>query len=600
MRKRIWADLHSFFSVIHTCFALSWKTSALYTVLRLSCNLLVPVLSFLCAVLGKYILNLIAGVSQWPEPLWYLFAFCGGLLLANVLRSLLQKVQLYAQNLHEEIIDRELALFMMDKAGNADIAYFDNAEYYDKLSACSRDVFVISQLLWNTISAAGALFSMIVSFVALSQLQWGYGIFMLCATVPASLVSVKYTKAFYNLSLEQINGERQKNYLQNLLLDRRYAQGLRLFDVCGKIKERYRRLWNTLFLEKKNVNKKRAILTGVLECLPELVMAWIGIDVAIHVLAGYATVGDYSLYTGLVSQLWNGVYVLSTAVVQIYDDQLKISNLKTLEKYPNRILDTGIIEINRIDTIEFDHVSFSYPDTQKQVLDDVSFYIDRGEKVALVGLNGSGKSTLIKLLLRLYETDKGNIKINGVDIREIKLKSLRKNFSVYFQEDPSYCFTLRENIVIADMEKQGRDAEIVRALTDSDAENILHRALAGLNTPVSRLFDKQGIELSGGEYQKLALARTLYRRHTVLILDEPSSNLDPRSEHQIFETLKTFTKGKTTLFTSHRLTNVTLADRIVVLEQGRILEDGTQKELLERNGRFAELFRYQQERYQTI
>ena len=599
MKKRIWIDCRSFFSVIRTCFTLSWKTSALYTVLRLSCNLLVPALSLAGAFLGKYILNLIAGISQGPNPIWYLFSLSGGLLLANVLRSLLQKAQIYAQNLHEEIINRELALFMMDKAGTADIEYFDNAEYYDKLSACTRDAFVISQLLWNTISAVGALFSLIVSFIALSRLKWIYGVLMLCATIPASIASVKYTKTLYTLSLEQINGERQKSYLQSLLLDRRYAQGLRLFDVCDKIKGKYSRLWDTLFLEKKSINKKRAILTGLLECLPEFMMVLIGFDIAVSVLNDCATVGDYSLYTGLISQLWNGVYMLSNTVIQIYDNQLKVSNLRTLGEYPNRILDTGTIEVNRIDTIEFTHVSFSYPGTQKQVLDDVSFYVGKGERVALVGLNGSGKSTLIKLLLRLYETDKGNIKINGVDIRGYKLKSLRQNFSVYFQDDPSYSFTLRENIVIADMEKPRNDAEIVRALTDSGAGDILERSQAGLDASISRLFDSQGIELSGGQYQKLALARAFYRRHSVLILDEPSSNLDPRSEHQIFEKLKTFTKGKTTLFTSHRLTNVTLADRIVVLENGRVLEEGTQRELLEHDGRFAELFRYQQERYQT-
>ena len=186
-----------------------------------------------------------------------------------------------------------------------------------------------------------------------------------------------------------------------------------------------------------------------------------------------------------------------------------------------------------------------------------------------------------------------------MDIRNYTIRSLRQSFSVYFQDDPSYSFDLRENVSIADAERMEGDAAITRAIEDSGAGDILDKAPAGLDTFLTRLFDREGIELSGGQYQKLALARTFYRRHSALILDEPSSNLDPRAEHQLFERLRSFAQGKTVLFTSHRLTNVVLADRIVVLEHGEILEDGTQQELLAKNGRYAELFRYQQEQYQV-
>ena len=191
------------------------------------------------------------------------------------------------------------------------------------------------------------------------------------------------------------------------------------------------------------------------------------------------------------------------------------------------------------------------------------------------------------------------MKINGMDIRNYTIRSLRQSFSVYFQDDPSYSFDLRENVSIADAERMEGDDAITHAIEDSGAGDILDKAPAGLDTFLTRLFDRDGMELSGGQYQKLALARTFYRRHSALILDEPSSNLDPRAEHQLFERLRDFAQGKTVLFTSHRLTNVALADRIVVLEYGEILEDGTQQELLAKNGRYAELFRYQQERYQV-
>ena len=325
----------------------------------------------------------------------------------------------------------------------------------------------------------------------------------------------------------------------------------------------------------------------------------ISIDIAFKILNGKATIGDYALYTGLMGQLWNAINSLSSSAVEIYGNRLKIENMKSLDKFKNKIIDSGTYRLHEVRSINFKEVSFSYPGTNRLALNAVSFEIYKEEKVAFVGVNGSGKSTLIKLLLRMYEPDSGTIYINGLNIQQYKITELRANFSVYFQEMLNYGFSLRENFIITDTGQIPSDANIKSALKNASFEDLAERSSKHLDATLMRFFDTDGIELSGGQFQKLALARVLYRRNTVFILDEPSSNLDPIAEKNIFKSLETITANKMTIFTSHQLSNVYLASRIIVLENGEVIEDGTHADLLINNQRYAELFHYKQERYNS-
>ena len=254
----------------------------------------------------------------------------------------------------------------------------------------------------------------------------------------------------------------------------------------------------------------------------------------------------------------------------------------------------------QIEQIEFRDVCFQYPGTNVPILDHVNFTIKNRETVVLVGKNGSGKSTLIKLLLRLYDTTSGMVLINGEDIRSYCLDDLYRCFGIYFQNAPNFSFTIRENIILNGSSNRETESRIRGLLLSCAGEDILRACHEDVDTYLTRIFSEDGIELSEGQHQKIAIVRALYQDASCLILDEPSSALDPEAEHRIFESLHQMAKEKLTLLTSHRFSNIDLADRIILLENGRILEDGTRDELLSRKGsRFAELYEYQAQKFRS-
>lgn len=581
------------------CLLFSWKSSKFYTVVRVLAEISSPILVIVVAFIGRNLLNLLAGQTDTQRPEMMVLVLIIVIFFISAIRAFIQKLTQYCQSMHEDILDGKLSLIIMERALSMDLEYYDNPAYYDKFTSVERDSRAIMYVVWSAISCVSSMISFIGIFIVLFQANFLYSFIMTVAAIPSSVVAAGYTKQLYRVSLEQINGQRQMDYCRSIATERLYAQDLRLFQTGEKLKNRYRRIWEALFTKRRRVVRRRTILMGILECLPEIVIALISIDLALNVLSGAASIGDYSLYTGLVTQLWAMIMLLSSSAMNIYDNKMQLANFKTLDTFHNHVA-TGSKTLEHVETIEFEQVCFTYPQAKSPALQDVSFLFHKDQKVALVGVNGSGKSTLIKLLLRMYNPDSGVIRINGIDSRLYSLTSLRSNFSVYFQDMLNFSFSLRDNFIFSvnenDDECASNDQAIKGAMQAAGCDDILCK-VESLDVGITRFFEQDGIEVSGGQHQKLALARAFYRFHTALILDEPSSNLDPKAEHEVFEYLKVFTEGKMTIFTSHRLSNVFLANRIIVLENGRIIEDGTQKELLQNKNKYAELFKYQQEKY---
>jgi len=582
-----------FMNTIKSCVFLAVQSSKFYTIARLVCNLCSPVIAIITTLLGKIVIDLLAGQSMSVTPqrdLLILFIVMSGIV---IIRLITQRLEQYCRIVHDEVMSSKTSLVLMERGLAVDMVCYDDTDYYNKLTSASRDASCLPMVLWNIIACISAFVSFIMSFYLLSRESFLYSIVLLIAGIPSAIAATKYTKSLYNLSLSQIEGERKMSYISYIASAKAYVQNIRIYNAGKYLMKRYTMIWDDLFCNRRKSLFSRAIITGSLGCLPEIVLIFIGFDIASRILAETATLGDYSLYTGLSLQLWSGIYLFYSSITQIYDNQLKVNNFQSLMEIKPSVCDTGVLILEPVSTISFENVCFTYPSAKSSTLCGVGFHINKGEHVVLVGLNGSGKSTIIKLLMRFYDVDCGVIKINGIDIKKYTIDSVRKQFSVYFQEEHNYGFTLRENIEIADIEA-GEMSSIEKAMRRSDSIDVLEKAPSGLETYLYKMFSNDGIELSGGQHQKIALARAFYRRHSALILDEPSASLDPKAEHELFEQLKRFTNGKTTIFTSHRLSNIYLANRILVMESGCLIEAGTHDDLIQKNGRYAELFRYQQ------
>jgi len=295
------------------------------------------------------------------------------------------------------------------------------------------------------------------------------------------------------------------------------------------------------------------------------------------------------------------VTTLVTSTATIYEGTLFIDNMMEFMKAETKItsiLDEPVIPERDVPhTIEFKNVSFSYPGTDKKVLDNINVRFDSGEKIVLVGLNGAGKTTLLKLLMRLYDPTEGVIYLDGRDIREYDPKALYNMFGTVFQDFGRYAVTASENIELGDISREHEREEVELAARSGDADDFIMALPRGYDTPLTRMFEEDGIELSGGQWQKLSVARAFYKESDILILDEPTASLDALAEQEIFDQFAELSRGKISIFVSHRLSSAVTADKIVVLKNGMIAEEGTHAELMAKRGDYELLFSTQAQHY---
>ncbi len=528
-----------------------------------------------------------------PSILWSAVAYCAVFLLQIIFETT-KKLIAYKYN---DAIDYYFDNLLIDKIAEADLSYFDSSTLSDQMQNAAGNVRATTQdIVFSLFEMVKGFARLILSSMMIGTLGIWTVPFIILLCIPTILCTKKQGHQNYEFSKAHNIDQRKMGYYKGVFFgdSRQEVQlyGLTEFFI-GKysmVWESFRSLKNKLNLSNLGLNTiSRIFSTGVeilayLAAIAKLVSHTIG-------------VGDVTYYVSLATNFRQYIEGVVNKVNKFDLQSAKLDDILAFIELEPEAEKGGTLIPGDNPEIEFRHVSFRYPSSEEYVLRDCSFVLKPGEMTGLVGLNGAGKSTIVKLLLRFYHPTEGQILIDGVEAKEYDLAALRKCFSVMFQDFCSYSMTLRENIAISDLSGMDDDARLQAACEKSRAEELIADFEHGLDENLTKRFDENGKELSGGGWQRIALARAFFRQSPIVLLDEPSASLDPLAEYEIFSRFAELAGGRTSVLISHRLSNIVKCNRILVLEGGQIIEQGSHPELLKQNGKYAHLFNLQASKY---
>ena len=392
-------------------------------------------------------------------------------------------------------------------------------------------------------------------------------------------------------------------YYSSLMVNKDMAKEIKILGLGDTFIGKYKKVFAKYYKGLRSLIIREGITQVIVALFSVLINCALFLYIAYNVVFEGGMIGDYSLYTGALTSIAGYVTTLLTSTATIYEGTLFISNIIDFTKEKVTVIPTVDEpikpELGVPHRIEFRGVSFKYPGTDRFVLKDVNLTLEPSESVVLVGLNGAGKTTLIKLLTRLYDPTEGVILLDGRDIREYDVRALYDMYGIVFQDFGKYAVSARENIMFGDISRDHSDDTVRTAAVQGNSDGFISELPKGYDTPLTRMFEDSGIELSGGQWQKLSVSRAFYKSSEILILDEPTAALDALTEQEIFNQFRELSRGKITVFVSHRLSSAVDADKIVVLEYGKVVEIGTHEELMHLGGKYHTLFTTQASRYQS-
>jgi ATP-binding cassette subfamily B protein len=573
-----------------------WATSpslALLTVgLRLADSLLPVLTLWVAKLIIDSAVAMVSGRGGESGDIWRLLAIEAGL---AVLADVLGRATALCDSLLGDRFTNHMSLRMMEHANQLDLASFEDPVFYDKLERARRQT--TGRL--GMIASVAAISQQLVTLTTLSLGIIWFSPWLLplltIALAPAFIGETRFAMLSYSLLYRWTPERRQLDYLRMLAASNTSAKEVRILGLGPFLTVRARQLFDRFFAENRALALRRAATGTLLNLLPTAAYygayAWI----LARTLSGALTIGDLTFLAGAFARsrtLMAGIFSRFSDVAdqaQFLDDLFDFFRTEsTLITHPNALPAPRPIRSG----YEFRNVSFAYPGGERLVLADLSFRIGAAERIALIGENGAGKTTIVKLMARLYDPTGGTILLDGVDLRDYSPEDLRSQIGVIFQDYMRYDMTAADNIGVGRVEALADSRRIQEAAQRARADEVVHRLPLSYDQMLGRRFDG-GVDLSAGQWQKIALARAYMRDAQILVLDEPTASLDARAEYDVFQQFAALTRGRMAVLISHRFSTVRMADRILVLGGGRVLEQGTHRELVESGGVYAELFELQ-------
>ncbi|MFZ0817122.1 MAG: ABC transporter ATP-binding protein [Candidatus Sulfotelmatobacter sp.] len=561
-------------------------------VLRVVVSLLPVVLLWITKLIIDGIEHARAMHESVPTRLWWLVgAEFGVALLGSVLTRGLD----FLDALMADKYTRHVSVLVMKHAAGLDLVAYENPEFYDRMERArvqATDRLGMIQSIGRLVQQVITTISLSVSIVLFSP--WLL-LLLVAGVVPAFLGESHFAFLGYAKNFRQTPIRRQLDYLRVAGASKDAAKELKLFGLASFFTDRFTKLSDQIYKEDVSLARQRLVAGSLLSVIGTGGYYSAYVLVIWRTVMGLLSIGTLTFLAGAIQGASSNIQQIFSTVSGIADQALFLTDLvaffemkPTIQSKPNalpmpRPIQTGF---------EFRNVSFSYPGSDRLILNGLNFHLYPDERIALVGENGQGKTTIVKLLTRLYDPTEGQVLLDGIDLREYDLEDLYRNIGIIFQDFMRYEMTARENIAVGRIEEMNNLALLHQAAEKSMADEVISRLSGRYDQMLGRRFDG-GVDLSGGEWQKVALARAYLRNAQLLVLDEPTAALDARSEFQVFQRFSELTAGKMALFISHRFSTVRMADRIVVIEGGRIAEDGSHEQLTHLGGRYAEMFEMQ-------
>lgn len=582
-------------------FRLVWETNKLLTIGNIFFRLLKSGLPLLMLYIGKEIIDeVIRLMDHRSDSHQYLWILVGAELALTILSDLLNRCISLFDSLLGDLVANKTSVDLVHHAAKLDLYQFENPVFYDKLERARRQTAGRTVLLSQTLAQIQDIITLLSLGIGLVIFNPWLILILIIAVIPSFLGETHFNERTYSLTRSWTPERRELDYLRYLGSSAETAKEVKVFGLENYLANRFKSLSDEYFLANRKIAISRAGWGYLLSALGTLAYYFAYIFVLMQTLSGIITIGTMTFLSGSFQRMHGMLQGIMSRFSGIAENALYLQDLFDFFEIQPTILanENGkTIPVPILKGITFENVGFKYPDTELWALRNLSFSIKPGEKLALVGENGAGKTTLVKLLACLYKPTEGRIFIDGIDLLDYQLSDLRANIGIIFQDYIRYEMTVSDNIAVGDI----NHFEDQEAIKNAANMSMAHEVVAQLPNKFQQVLGKRfkdGTELSGGQWQKIALARAYMRNAQLIVLDEPTSALDARAEHEVFKRFTGLIEGKMAVLISHRFSTVRMADRILFLEKGRLIEYGSHKELLDYDGKYAELFQLQAQGYQ--